>query len=100
MRNAKAAARDQQRDDRFSNVGNPAPTGAVDSSVSGASLTALAHERLAAVAGPTARSPKLDANLRAGLLPPGQTRAAGNAGARPQTGGPTARGNDRKGRAR
>lgn len=97
MRTPTAIAREGQRDARFSNAGTPAPTGDL-STVSDTSLTALAHDRIAATAGPAARS--LDANLKAGLLPPGPTRAAGSTGARPQTGGPTARGNDRNGPAR
>ncbi|MEV4260362.1 hypothetical protein [Kribbella sp. NPDC049584] len=101
MRTPRHAAREGQRDDLFANVGNPPPTGAVDSSVSQTSLTALAHDRLAAAGGPAGRSPELDASLRAGLLPPGSpTRAAGNTGARPQTGGPAARGTDRNGPTR
>jgi hypothetical protein len=97
MRTPTAIAREVQRDARFSNAGTPAPTGDL-STVSDTSLTALAHDRNAATAGPADRS--LDANLNAGLLPPGPTRAAGSTGARPQTGGPTARGNDRNGPAR
>ncbi|MFD3403596.1 hypothetical protein ACFWUU_23130 [Kribbella sp. NPDC058693] len=97
MRTPTAIAREAQRDREFSNVGTPATTGD-HSSVSETSLTALAHARNAATAGPAAGS--LDANLRAGLLPPGPTRAAGSTGARPQTGGPAARGNDRNGPAR
>jgi hypothetical protein len=95
MRTPEQAARDQQRDFRFSNVGTPAPTGAVNSTVSNGSLTTLRHERLATAGGPAAtQSPQFDASIQAGLLPPGQTRATGNPGARPQTGGaaPTQRG--------
>jgi hypothetical protein len=99
MRTPTAIAREAQRDARFSNADTPAPTGDL-SSVSETSLTALAHDRIAATAGPAVSSPERDANLRAGLLPPGPTRAAGSTGARPQTGGPTARGNDRNGPAR
>ncbi|WUJ72246.1 hypothetical protein OG809_03050 [Kribbella soli] len=100
MRTPLHATRERQRDDLFANVGNPPPTGAVDSSVSETSLTALAHDRLATAAGPAVSPAALDPSLRAGLLPPGQTRTAGNTGARPQTGGSTARGTDRNGPAR
>jgi hypothetical protein len=100
MRTTLHATREWQRDDKFANVGNPPPTGAVDSSVSDTSLTALAHDRRTTVAGPAVGSPALDPSVRAGLLPPGQTRAAGNTGARSQTGGPTTRGADRNGPAR
>ncbi|TDW15613.1 hypothetical protein [Kribbella kalugense] len=98
MRTPQHAAREQQRDSMFANAGTPAPTGAVSSTVSDASLTALRHDRLAAAGGPAAtQSPQLDPSLRAGLLPPGEPRAAGDAGARRQTGGatPTQRGTDR-----
>jgi hypothetical protein len=88
MRTPQHAAREQQRDSMFANAGAPAPTGADNSTVSDTSLTTLRHGRLAAAGGPAAtQSPQLDASVRAGLLPPGQTRAAGDAGARPQTGG-------------
>ncbi|MER7247821.1 hypothetical protein [Kribbella sp. NPDC000426] len=98
MRTPLHATRERQRDDLFANAGNPAPTGAVDSSVSDTSLTALAHDR--AGTGPAIRSRDLDANLRAGLLPPSRARAAGEAPVRPQTGGPSPRNRDRGGPAR
>ena len=104
MRTPLHAARERQRDDMFANVGNPPPTGAVDSSVSDTSLAALAQERAAARGGQAAsdtRSADLDAHVRAATLPPGTTRAAGD-GARPQAGGPASnhRGADRNGPAR
>jgi hypothetical protein len=100
MRTPLHATRERQRDDLYANVGNPAPTGAVDSSVSDTSLTALAHDRDAASTGPATRSRDLDAHLRAGLLPPSQARSAGDAAVRPQTGGLPQRGKDRGGPAR
>jgi hypothetical protein len=101
MRSAAAIAREKQRDDLFANSDTPAPTGPENSSVSEASLTSLAHARAAAVAGP-AVAPALDPSLRAGLLPPGQPRAAGDTGARTTTGGPAQnqRGTGRNGPAR
>jgi hypothetical protein len=90
MRTATHRARESQRDLRFANTENPAPRGEVHSSVSEVSLTRLAHQRLAAAGPEAAASPVLDPSLRAGITPRGgQTRPAGDAGVRPQTGSAT-----------
>ncbi|TCC10280.1 hypothetical protein [Kribbella soli] len=81
MRTADHRLREGQRDLKFTNGSEPAPTG----SVSEATLTGLRHERLAAAGGPAGLSPDQAKTMQAAALPPiapGQARTVDTSGVR------------------